>query len=91
MLNESLDIDIVLVDLKQRHCSSFSELLKPFENSTVPKYRGEVVKAAVKSGWFVSPTWDVDEIENMKANRIRWIAEQLATVFTQMMELDPKQ
>lgn len=90
LLNEALNIDFTLVELKQRHIENFSEAMLSWKDLSIPKYRGEVVRTAILSGWFASPTISADDVGNMKAAEIRWIADKLVEAFTDTMEIDPK-
>ena len=79
--NESLGVDVVLHELKQRHVEAFAVLIKPAAELPLAKYRGEIVRAAVSSGWIKTPEMriaDVGEMFNRKAdysNIIDWTGE----------------
>ena len=90
LLNEALNIDFTLVELKQRHIENFSEAMLSWKDLSIPKYRGEVVRTAVQSGWFASPAISPEDVGNMKASEIRWMADKLVEAFTAAMEIDPK-
>lgn len=88
--NESLGIDVVLHELKQRHVEAFAVLIKSAGDLPIAKYRGEILRAAVTSGWIKSPEWKVADVGEMKVSAVRWLSEQLANVYTEVMEVDPK-
>ena len=88
--NDKLGIDVVLHELKQRHIEAFAVAIKAAFELPLAKYRGEVVRAAVTCGWIKSPEIKVNDVGEMKAGAVRWLSEKLATVYTDAMELDPK-
>jgi len=89
--NESLGVDVVLHELKQRHVEAFAVLIKPAAELPLAKYRGEIVRAAVSSGWIKSPEMKLADVGEMKVSAVRWLSEKFASVYTEAMEIDPKE
>ena len=90
MKNEDFGIDWKLTELKQRHIEKFSELAKAAADLSVPKYRGEIVRAAIEAEWFTEPKLKREDVGNFTAKAVRWISDQVADIYTAALEVDPK-
>ena len=90
LLNEKLQIDVMLVDLRQHHIEDFGESIKLAENAQLPRYRGEIVKCAIKSGWIASPEMNITDIANMKHSHVKWLSDQIFEIYKDALEISPK-
>ena len=88
--NEALGIDVALVPLKQRHIETFALAIKEFEAWPAPAFRGAVLRCAIKGGWIERPAWTPEEVSEMPPKNVRFIADAIATLYTEVMDVNPK-
>ena len=88
--NEKWGIDVTLVDLRQRHVEAFSVAIQPAGDFPATKYRGEVIRAAVKAGWFEATGINPADIPEMHPAAVRVLSERLSEVFVAVNDVDPK-
>ncbi len=89
---EKWNIDVALVDLRQRHVEAFSVAINQASNDNPPatKYRSAIVRAAIEAGWFVEPGLKVLDIPDMPAGAVRAVADWLSETFVAVNDPDPK-
>lgn len=63
------------------------EVLNSNETLTVSANHGVMVKAAIKSGWIVSPEMTPEEVDDMPAWKVTWIAEQVAALYLEVTKV----
>ena len=91
LANDRFGLQWEVVDLKQRHIEKFSELHKEFEEGLpMPKYRGQVVRAAIDSGWIVFPVVTAADVAELTAAAVRWLSERITDIYVEANEIDPK-
>lgn len=56
----------------------------------IGKYYGEVVRAAIKSGWMVEPEWKIEDVPGLKPVAVRWVAEQLDKLYGEATTVPPE-
>lgn len=88
--NDRLGLQWEVVELKQRHIEKFAELHKEFGDLPMPKYRGQVVRAAIESGWFSFPVITVADVAELKPSAVRFISERITEIYIEANEIDPK-
>ncbi len=81
---------MALVELKQRHIENFSVMIKEFEAWPAPAFRGAVLRSAIKCGWIEQSPWTAEAVADLPPKQVRFIADAIATYYTECMELDPK-
>ena len=81
---------MVLNELKQRHIEPFAVAINANLEMPIVKYRGEIVRAAIASGWVKTPEWKVSDVSGMAVPLVRWLAEEFTTAYTEVMTVDPK-
>ena len=76
-------------ELTQKHVEDFSrEIPKDMEELKIPQYRGVIVRAAIKAGWFVDAL-TVEQVDTMKPKDVRLLFEQVTKVYADAMEVSP--
>ena len=50
---------------------------------------GDSVRAAVKCGFMVEPKWTLEDVDNAKPAHIVWLADCIAKLISEAMNLDP--
>lgn len=57
------------------------EVLNNNEVLTVSANHGAMVKAALESGWVVSPVMSVEEVDNLPPWKVTWMAERVSELY----------
>lgn len=57
------------------------EVINSNETLTTSSNHGVIVKAAVKSGWILTPELTDEQIDEMPAWQVTWIAEQVGKLY----------
>ena len=90
LVNETLEVNMTLVELRQRHVEQFAELVKSATDLPLAKYRGAVVRAIITAGWVASPPMKPKDVDEMAPDAVIWISEEIATIYARVMGIDPK-
>lgn len=76
-------------DLTQKQVEQWSAALKGAHEKTVPEYRGDVVRAAIRAGWVLAPELKPEDVDAMPPRLVRWLADQCAGLYNDATQLDP--
>ena len=79
----------VVKDLNQKELENFSRDMKQGLNVPLSVWRGDSVRSAVKHNIMTEPKWTVEDIDNAKPAHIVWLAECIAKVIAEAMNIDP--
>jgi hypothetical protein len=81
--NSELDIDVEIVELRQRQAVPYWEAMQSMNGATGPAQWHSILEAAVKGKWFKDK---LDPLELTPA-QARWLAEELATHLLEQSQL----
>jgi hypothetical protein len=84
--------DIKIIDLKQRHVEEFhklSPLPKDAQEMHPTVYAGACVRAACLAGWFDSPVFCVEDVDNMSPGRVRDLFSAAMKAYSAAMDVPP--
>jgi hypothetical protein len=79
----------VLKEINQRMLEDFHTDMKGKENQPLSVWRGDSVRAAVKQGFLLEPAWTLDDVDNAKPGHIIWLADCIAQLFAEALDVDP--
>lgn len=79
----------VLKELTQKMLEDFHSDMKGKENLPLSVWRGDSVRSAIKHGIMIEPAWTLADVDGAKPVHIVWLADCLAKLFAEAMELDP--
>ena len=79
----------VLKDITQKMLEEFHRDMKQDLNVPLSVWRGDSVRSAVKNGIMVEPAWKVEEVDNAKPALIVWLADCVAKIIAEAMNIDP--
>ncbi len=79
-------LSIKVVEITQKQVEEWSALLPVVEDVTISQWRGDVVRAAVETGWFEGDPLDVD---NMSPADVVWLSDKLAEHYKEITEVSP--
>jgi hypothetical protein len=79
----------VLKELTQKMLEDFHRDMKGKEQMPLSVWRGDSVRAAVKQEFLLEPKWTLEDVDNAKPGHIIWLADCIAQLFAEAMELDP--
>lgn len=61
-----------------------TNIINANEVVTLSSNHGVMVKAAIKAGWIVAPKMNTNEVDDMKAWLVTWIAERIAALYLEV-------
>lgn len=79
----------VLKELTQKMLEDFHRDMKGKENMPLSVWRGDSVRAAVKQEFLLQPKWTLEDVDNAKPGMIIWLADCIAELFKEALEIDP--
>ena len=79
----------VIKDLTQKMLEDFHRDMKEDMNVPLSVWRGDSVRSAAKHGIMTEPKWGVEEVDNAKPAHIVWLADCVAKVIAEAMNIDP--
>jgi hypothetical protein len=79
----------VLLEINQKMLEDFHRDMKGKETQPLSVWRGDSVRAAVKQGIMTEPKWTLDDVDNAKPAHIVWLADCIAKLISEAMNLDP--
>ena len=79
----------VVKDLTQRMLEDFHRDMKEDLNAPLSVWRGDSVRSAAKHGIIIEPKWGVEDVDNAKPAYVVWLADCVAKVIAEAMNLDP--
>ena len=90
VLDNKNGVDVTFVMLQQRHIETFAIAIKESEDWPAPAFRGAVLRAAIKCGWIENPSYAVDDVATMSPKFVRVVADAIATMYSEAMDISPK-
>ena len=79
----------VVQDLTQKMLEDFHRDMKGKQDSPLSVWRGDSVRSAAKNGIMTEPKWGVEDVDNAKPAHIVWLADCVANVIAEAMNIDP--
>ena len=79
----------VVLDLTQKMLEDFHRDMRQDLEVPLSVWRGDSVRSAVKHGIMTEPKWTAEDVDNAKPAHIVWLAECIAKVIAEAMNLDP--
>jgi len=79
----------VLTEITQKTLEDFHRDMKGKETQPLSVWRGDSVRAAVKQGFMTEPKWTLEDVDNAKPAHIVWLADCIAKLMSEAMNLDP--
>jgi len=79
----------VVLDLTQKMLEDFHRDMRQDLEVPLSVWRGDSVRAAVKCGFMVEPKWTLEDVDNAKPAHIVWLADCIAKLISEAMNLDP--
>lgn len=79
----------ILKDLTQKMLEEFHRDMKDDLNVPLSVWRGDSVRSAVKHGIMTEPAWTDEDVDNAKPAHIVWLADCVAQVIAEAMDIDP--
>ena len=79
----------VQLEINQKMLEDFHRDMKGKDVLPLSVWRGDSVRAAVKQGIMTEPKWTLDDVDNAKPAHIVWLADCIAKLFSEAMNLDP--
>jgi hypothetical protein len=79
----------VLTEINQKALEDFHRDMKGKETQPLSVWRGDSVRAAVKQEIMTEPKWTLDDVDNAKPAHIVWLADCIAKLISEAMNIDP--
>jgi hypothetical protein len=79
----------VLKEITQKMLEDFHLDMKGKETQPLSVWRGDSVRAAVKQEFLLEPKWTLEDVDNAKPAHIVWLADCIAKLISEAMNLDP--
>ena len=79
----------VLKEITQKMLEDFHRDMKGKEQMPLSVWRGDSVRAVVKQEIMIEPKWTLEDVDNAKPGQIVWLADCIAKMFSEAMNLDP--
>lgn len=79
----------VLAELTQKQLENFHNAMKGKEQEVLSVWRGDSVRAVAKLGILLEPKMTPEDVDNAKPALIIWLAECIAKLNAEAMNIDP--
>lgn len=79
----------VLTEITQKMLEDFHLAMKGKETQPLSVWRGDSVRAAAKLGIMTEPNWTPEDVDNAKPAHVVWLADCIAKLVSEAMNLDP--
>lgn len=79
-----------LIEITQKQFVDYSNSMLGKENMTLVEWRGESVKMAIKTGFFIEPILTDEDIDEASPGYIRWLSDECITeMIKEANDIDP--
>jgi hypothetical protein len=82
---------VIRDDLTQGDLEAFGDVFDVVEMGkiNIPRRNGTAARAAISAGWISSPAWKVEDVGGMNPGFVRWLGNEVMTVYLEITKIDP--